>query len=108
MPKRALYGSAQLLEYSLSVAAIVSIGHRSTAELAAATLGSMTASVTGYSILLGMMSALDSMLPQAWGGPDSQKKLVGLWTLRMAVILTFTLVVCQSPQNCRLPSSQRL
>ncbi|KAG8999274.1 hypothetical protein FRB94_006259 [Tulasnella sp. JGI-2019a] len=81
----------QLLEYSLLIASVVSIGHLSTIELAASTLGSMTASVTGYSIVVGMASALDSLLPQAWGSPGDQKRLVGLWTLRMTVVVTVIL-----------------
>ncbi|KAG8960369.1 hypothetical protein FRC03_006608 [Tulasnella sp. 419] len=80
----------QLLEYSLSIAAVISIGHLSTIELAASTLGSMTSAVTGYSIIVGMVSALDSLLPQAWGGNVEQRRLVGLWSQRMAVVVFVT------------------
>lgn len=41
----------------------------------------MTASVTGYSIIQGLASTLDTMLPSAWTSPQPQ--LVGLWTQRM-------------------------
>jgi MATE family multidrug resistance protein len=41
----------------------------------------MTAAVTGYSIIVGLVSALDTMLPSAW--TSSQPQLVGLWTQRM-------------------------
>jgi MATE family multidrug resistance protein len=70
-----------VLEYSLVVASVVSIGHLSTTALAAATLGSMTASVTGLSIIMGFSSTLDTMLPSAWTGPEP--RLVGLWAQRM-------------------------
>ncbi|KIP09793.1 hypothetical protein PHLGIDRAFT_116113 [Phlebiopsis gigantea 11061_1 CR5-6] len=73
-----------LLEYSLVVASVISIGHLSTTALAASTLGSMTASVSGYSIMQGFASALDTMLPSAW--TSTQPQLVGLWSQRMAVV----------------------
>ena len=41
----------------------------------------MTASVTGYSIIVGLVSTLDTMLPSAWTSPQPQ--LVGLWAQRM-------------------------
>ena len=41
----------------------------------------MTASVTGYSIIQGLSSTLDTMLPSAWTSPKPQ--LVGLWSQRM-------------------------
>ena len=41
----------------------------------------MTASVTGYSIIQGFASTLDTMLPSAW--TSSQPRLVGLWSQRM-------------------------
>jgi len=73
--------SAQLLEYSLSLASVVSIGHLSTIALAASTLGTIMAGVTGYSIIVGLTSTLDTVLPSAW--TSSQPQLVGLWTQRM-------------------------
>ena len=41
----------------------------------------MTASVSGYSIIQGFTSTLDTMLPSAW--TSSQPQLVGLWSQRM-------------------------
>ncbi|KAI0795658.1 MATE efflux family protein [Abortiporus biennis] len=79
-----------VLEYSLVVASVVSIGHLSTTALAASTLGSMTASVSGYSIIQGFISTLDTMLPSAWTSPQPQ--LVGLWSQRMAVVMAATLI----------------
>ena len=70
-----------LLEYSLVIASVISIGHLSTNALAASTLGSMTASVSGFSIIQGFTSTLDTMLPSAWTSPQPQ--LVGLWSQRM-------------------------
>ncbi|EPQ53474.1 MATE efflux family protein [Gloeophyllum trabeum ATCC 11539] len=84
-----VFGS-HVLEYSLVVASVISIGHLSTTALAAATLGSMTASVTGLSIVQGFASALDTMLPSAW--TSSEPKLVGLWAQRMAVVMAACLI----------------
>ena len=77
---RHLY-SNPLDQYSLLVAGTVSIGHLSTNALAAATLGSMTASVTGFSIMQGFLSSLDTLLPSAW--TSSNPQLVGLWCQRV-------------------------
>ncbi|KAF9508146.1 hypothetical protein BS47DRAFT_1377777 [Hydnum rufescens UP504] len=78
-----------LLEYSLSMVSVISIGHLGTTQLAAATLGSMTSSVTGLSIILGFVSALDSLLPQAW---TTNPSLVGLWSQRMTLLMIITLI----------------
>ncbi|KIJ51532.1 hypothetical protein M422DRAFT_26940 [Sphaerobolus stellatus SS14] len=79
-----------ILEYSLVVASVVAIGHLSTTALAAATLGSMTASVSGYSIIQGFVSTLDTLLPGAW--TSAHPELVGLWSHRMSIIMGFILV----------------
>jgi multidrug resistance protein, MATE family len=85
---------AQLLEYSFQVASIISIGHISTVALAAATLGTMTANVTAFSIIQGICSALDTLLPSAW--TSSHPNLVGLWSQRMTILMTIILMVCYS------------
>ncbi|KAF8150627.1 mate-domain-containing protein [Crassisporium funariophilum] len=79
-----------LLEYSLVVVSVVSIGHLSTTALAAISLGSMTASVSGFSVIQGFASALDTMLPSAWTSPQPQ--LVGLWAQRMTVVMFASLI----------------
>ncbi|EPQ31838.1 uncharacterized protein PFL1_00037 [Pseudozyma flocculosa PF-1] len=76
--------ATHLLELSLSVASVFSLGHLGTLELAAASLSSMTANVSGYSVLSGFISALDTILPSAY---TQQPKSVGLWTQRMLVIV---------------------
>ena len=45
----------------------------------------MTASVSGYSIIQGFASTLDTMLPSAW--TSSQPQLVGLWAQRMGTYI---------------------
>ena len=71
-----------LFEYSLVIVSVVSIGHISTTALAAISLGSMTANVSGYSVIQGFTSALDTVLPSAW--TSGQPHLVGLWAQRMS------------------------
>jgi len=94
-----------VLEYSLVVVSVLSIGHLSTTALAAITIGEMSVNVTGLSIIQGFASALDTLLPSAWTSPHPQ--LVGLWTQRMStsrdvvlqdvnVFYTFPLVVVVS------------
>ena len=80
-------GRTHVLEFSLIMASVVSIGHLSTIALAAITLGSMTANVSGFSIIQGFTSALDTMLPSAW--TSSQPQLVGLWAQRMSACMIF-------------------
>lgn len=46
--------------------------------------------VTGFTILLGFVSALDSLLPQAW---TSHPPLVGLWSQRMGMLMLLLLAV---------------
>ncbi|KAF4618728.1 hypothetical protein D9613_010164 [Agrocybe pediades] len=80
----------QTLEYTLVSASVISIGHLSTTALAGITLGSMTSNVTGYSIIQGLASALDTMLPSAWTSP--QPHLVGLWSQRMMLVIFASLI----------------
>ncbi|OJA16522.1 hypothetical protein AZE42_00654 [Rhizopogon vesiculosus] len=79
-----------VLEHSMIMSSVVSIGHISTVALAAATIGFMTANVTGLSIIQGLVSSLDTMLPGAW--TSDQPQLVGLWTQRMMVVTSATLI----------------
>lgn len=73
------------------IVSVISIGHLSTTALAAITLGSMTASVTAFSVIQGLTSALDTMLPAAWTSPQPQ--LVGLWAQRMSTYV-YTSRIC--------------
>ncbi|KAG2366411.1 MATE efflux family protein [Suillus spraguei] len=79
-----------VLEHSMIMSSVVSIGHISTVALAAATIGFMTANVTGLSIIHGLVSTLDTMLPGAW--TSDQPHLVGLWTQRMTIVVAISLI----------------
>lgn len=80
--------ATHLLELSLSVVSIFSLGHLGTVELAAASLAGMTANVTGFSVISGLITALDTLLPASY---TSRPELMGLWTQRVGVILLMTL-----------------
>lgn len=81
---------SQLLEFSLVIVEVVSVGHISTAALAGVSLGSMTASVTGLGMLQGLTSALDTLLPSAF--TSTRPRLVGLWSQRMWVVVVVALL----------------
>ena len=74
-----------LLQYSLTVASIFTVGHLGTVELGAVSLASMTANITGYAIYQGLATSLDTLCAQAYG--SGRKKLVGLQTQRMVFFL---------------------
>lgn len=83
-------GRINILEYSLVVVSVLSVGHISTSALAAITIGEMSVNVTGLSIIMGFASALDTVLPSAW--TSERPELVGLWTQRMMLIVSLTLM----------------
>lgn len=74
-----------LLQYSLTVASIFTLGHLGTAELGAVSLASMTANITGYAIYQGLTTSLDTLCAQAYG--SGHRKLVGLQMQRAICFL---------------------
>lgn len=74
-----------LLQYSLPVASVFTVGHLGTIELGAVSLGSMTANITGYAVMQGLATSLDTLCSQAYG--SGHKKLVGLQLQRMVYFL---------------------
>jgi multidrug resistance protein, MATE family len=74
-----------VLQYSLTVASIFTVGHIGTAELGAVSLASMSANITGYAIYQGLATSLDTLCAQAYG--SGRKKLVGLQMQRMTFFL---------------------
>ncbi|KAF1919644.1 mate-domain-containing protein [Ampelomyces quisqualis] len=74
-----------LLQYSLPVASIFTVGHIGTIELGAVSLASMTASITGYAVYQGLATSLDTLCAQAYG--SGRKELVGLQLQRMVYFL---------------------
>ena len=74
-----------LLQYSLTVASIFTLGHVGNIELGAASLASMSANITGFAIYQGLATSLDTLCAQAYG--SGKKHLVGLQMQRMVFFL---------------------
>jgi MATE family multidrug resistance protein len=74
-----------ILQYSLPVASIFTVGHIGKAELGAVSLASMTASITGYAVYQGLATSLDTLCAQAYG--SGRPHLVGLQLQRMLLFL---------------------
>ncbi|KAI9261479.1 mate-domain-containing protein [Phascolomyces articulosus] len=75
-----------LLQYSLQLASVFTLGHLGPTELAASALASMFASVSAWSIAFGTATALDTLCSQAWTAARD-KTLVGIHLQRALVIL---------------------
>jgi MATE family multidrug resistance protein len=74
-----------ILQFSLPVASIFTVGHIGKTELGAVSLASMTASITGYSVYQGLATSLDTLCAQAYG--SGRPHLVGLQLQRMLYFL---------------------
>jgi MATE family multidrug resistance protein len=74
-----------ILQYSLPVASIFTVGHIGKIELGAVSLASMTASITGYAVYQGLATSLDTLCAQAYG--SGRPHLVGLQLQRMLCFL---------------------
>jgi MATE family multidrug resistance protein len=73
------------LQYSLTIASIFSAGRLGKDQLAGVSLGSMTATITGYAVYQGLTTALDTLCSQSYG--SGNKTLVGLHLQRMVYFL---------------------
>ncbi|GAA5806868.1 hypothetical protein MFLAVUS_000216 [Mucor flavus] len=80
-----------LMQNSLQMASIFTLGHLGPTELAAAALASMFASVTAWSIAFGTATALDTLCSQAWTGAKD-KTLVGVHLQRALCILALMFI----------------
>lgn len=79
-----------LLQNSLSTVSVFSVGHLGAIELAAVSMGSMTANITGYATIQGIATALDTLCPQAFGAGKYQ--LVGDY-MQKCIALIFTMII---------------
>lgn len=73
------------LQYSYSFVTVLVAGQLGTNELAAASLASMTANITGLAIYEGLATCLDTLTSQAFGA--NKKLLVGLHVQRMVLLV---------------------
>jgi MatE len=81
---------ACLLQFSLTGASVVAVGHLGKTELGAVSLAIMTSNVTGYCIYAGLATALDTLCAQAYG--SGKPLLVGLQLQRMVYFLWLTTI----------------
>lgn len=80
-----------LLQNSLSTVSVFSVGNMDGAtELAAVSMGAMTANITGYATVQGIATALDTLCPQAFGAKNYT--LVGTY-LQKCMALIFTVML---------------
>ena len=72
------------LQFSEQFAGVFSLGHLGRVQLAAASLASMTAAITGLTIFTGIASSLDTLCSQAHG--NGQRHALGLHTQRCLLL----------------------
>ncbi|WOL09465.1 hypothetical protein Cni_G18218 [Canna indica] len=76
---------ASLLQYCLQLISVMFVGHLGELPLSGASMAASFANVTGFSVLLGMASALDTLCGQAYGA--KQYHMLGIHTQRAMLIL---------------------
>ena len=74
-----------VLEYSLTGASLIAVGHLGKTELGAVSLATMTLNVTGFCVYIGLATSLDTLCAQAYG--SGKPRLVGLHFQRMVYFL---------------------
>lgn len=79
-----------LLQNSLSTVSVLSVGHLGATELAAVSMGSMTANITGYATIQGIATALDTLCPQAFGA--KRYHLIGAYFQKCAALISAVMV----------------
>ncbi|EPS72049.1 hypothetical protein M569_02707, partial [Genlisea aurea] len=77
--------AVNLLLYSLQVISLMFVGHLGELSLSSASMATSFASVSGFSVLLGMGSALETLCGQAFGA--KQFHMLGIHTQRAVLIL---------------------
>ncbi|GAB4840356.1 Protein DETOXIFICATION 16 [Ancistrocladus abbreviatus] len=82
--------AVSLLQYCLQVISIMFVGHLGELALSSASLATSFASVTGFSMLLGMASALETLCGQSYGA--KQYHMLGVHTQKaMLMLLAFSM-----------------
>ncbi|MQL69810.1 hypothetical protein Taro_002129 [Colocasia esculenta] len=78
--------SASLLQYCLNVISVMFVGHLGELALSGAAMATSFAGVTGFSLLLGMGSAMDTFCGQAFGA--GHHYMLGVHMQRAMLVLT--------------------
>lgn len=101
-----------LLQNSLSTVSVFSVGHLGAVQLAAVSMGSMTANITGYATIQGIATALDTLCPQAFGAKrytlvgDYMQKCVALIFVIMFPVLIVWLFFGYQLTSLLLPDKE--
>ncbi|CAL1369595.1 unnamed protein product [Linum trigynum] len=77
--------AVSLLQYSLNLISVMFVGHLGELSLSSAAMATSFASVTGFSVLLGMASALETFCGQAYGA--KQYHMMSIHTQRAMVVM---------------------
>ncbi|KAG0516069.1 hypothetical protein BDA96_10G331400 [Sorghum bicolor] len=80
--------ACSLLQYSLQVVSVMFAGHLGELSLSSASVAASFANVTGFSVLLGMGSALDTFCGQSYGA--RQYDMLGTHMQRAIIVLMLT------------------
>ncbi|KAI8528641.1 hypothetical protein RHMOL_Rhmol12G0163400 [Rhododendron molle] len=75
-----------LLQFCLQLISVMFVGHLGELALSGASMATSFASVTGFSMLLGMASALDTLCGQSYGA--KQYHMLGIHTQRAMLVLS--------------------
>ncbi|KAL5544900.1 hypothetical protein UlMin_008684 [Ulmus minor] len=77
--------SVSLLQYCLQMISVMFVGHLGELSLSGASMATSFASVTGFSLLIGMASALDTLSGQSYGA--KQYHMMGIHMQRAMFVL---------------------
>ncbi|KAH9614762.1 hypothetical protein KSS87_008800 [Heliosperma pusillum] len=77
--------AVSILQFCVQLISIMFVGHLGQLPLSSASLGTSFASVTGFYVLLGMSSALETLCGQSYGA--KQYRMLGIYTQRAMVVL---------------------
>jgi MATE family multidrug resistance protein len=78
--------ASALLQQAAQIITFLFIGRLDATAMAASTLGNMLCNVSGYTLIYGMCTALDTLTSQAFGA--KRYRLVGLHAQRAIAIMT--------------------
>ncbi|KAI3885370.1 hypothetical protein MKW92_006949 [Papaver armeniacum] len=78
--------SVNVLQYCLQLISVMFVGHLGKLSLSGASMATSLASVTGFSLLMGMGSALDTLCGQSYGA--KQFRMLGIHMQRAMFVLS--------------------
>ncbi|KAJ8752357.1 hypothetical protein K2173_003993 [Erythroxylum novogranatense] len=82
--------AASLLQFCLQMISVMFVGHLGELSLSGASMATSFATVTGFSLMLGMSSALDTFCGQSYGA--KQYHMLGIHTQRAMLVLSLACI----------------